>query len=129
MYNEVNIFPAKLKGICILDKEMTTHSSILAWETPWTGKPGGRQSMGSQESEHDLATKPPLCIYIWASLVAQMVKNLSVMQGTWVRALGWENPLEKGMATHSNIFIWRIPWPQEADGLQSMGCKQTWLND
>ena len=47
--------------------------------------------------------------YSWASLVAQMVKNLPVMQETWVQSLGWENPLEEGMATHSNILAWRIP--------------------
>ena len=47
---------------------------------------------------------------IWASLVAQMVKNLPAMQETQVRSLGQENPLEKGMATHSSILDWRIPW-------------------
>ena len=49
----------------------------------------------------------------WASLVAQMVKNLPAMQETWVRSLGWEDPLEKRMATHSSVFAWRIPWTQE----------------
>ena len=44
-----------------------------------------------------------------ASLVAQMVKNLSAMRETWVRSLGWEDPLEKGIATHSSILAWRIP--------------------
>ena len=47
------------------------------------------------------------------SLVAQMVKNLPVMQETWVRSLGWEDPLEKGMATQSSILAWRIPWTEE----------------
>ena len=47
--------------------------------------------------------------YSWASLVAQMVKNLPAMQETWVRSLGWEDPLEEGMATHSSILAWRIP--------------------
>ena len=45
-----------------------------------------------------------------ASQVAQMVKNLSAMRGTWVRSLGWEHALEKGMATHSDILAWKIPW-------------------
>ena len=49
-------------------------------------------------------------IIIWASLVAQMVKNLPAMWGTWVRSLGWEDPLEKGMDTPSSILAWRIPW-------------------
>ena len=47
---------------------------------------------------------------IRASLVAQLVKNLPVMQETWVQSLGWEDPLEKGTATHSSILAWRIPW-------------------
>ena len=46
----------------------------------------------------------------WASLVAQLVKNSSAMRETWVRGLGWEDPLEKGKATHSSILAWRIPW-------------------
>ena len=48
--------------------------------------------------------------YSWASLVAQLVKNLPVMRETWVRSLGWEGPLEKGTATHSSILAWRTPW-------------------
>ena len=46
----------------------------------------------------------------WASPVAQLAKNLPAMQETWVRSLGWEDPLEKGKATHSRILAWRIPW-------------------
>jgi len=52
--------------------------------------------------------------------VVQMVKNLPVMQETWVRSLGWEDPLEKKMATHSSTLAWRIPWREEPGGLQSM---------
>ena len=48
--------------------------------------------------------------YSWASLVAQLVKNLPAMWETWVRSLGWEDPLEKGKATHSSVLAWRIPW-------------------
>ena len=48
--------------------------------------------------------------YAWASLVAQLVKNLPAVQETWVRSLGWEDPLGKGKATHSSILAWRIPW-------------------
>ena len=55
-----------------------------------------------------------------ASLVAQLVKNPPGMQETWVRSLGQEAPLEKGMATHSSILAWRIPWTEESDRLQSM---------
>ena len=52
--------------------------------------------------------------------MVQMVKNLPVMQETWVRSLGWEDPLEKKMATHSSTLAWRIPWREEPGGLQSM---------
>ena len=48
--------------------------------------------------------------YSWASMVAQLVKNTPAMRETWVRSLGWEDSLEKGIATHSNILAWRIPW-------------------
>ena len=48
--------------------------------------------------------------YSWASLVAQLVKNLPTMWETWVGSLGWEDPPEKGTATHSSILAWRIPW-------------------
>ena len=53
--------------------------------------------------------------------MAQMVKNLLAMQETWVRSLGQEDPLEKGMATHSSILTWRIPWTEGPGGLQSAG--------
>ena len=53
--------------------------------------------------------------------MAQTVKNPSAVQETWVRSLGWEDPLEKGMAIHSNILAWRIPWMEEPSRLQSMG--------
>ena len=59
--------------------------------------------------------------YSWASLVAQLVKNPSAIQETWVRSLGWEDPLEKGTATHSSILAWRIPWIVQALGSQRVG--------
>ena len=48
--------------------------------------------------------------YSWASLVAQLVKNPPAIRETWVQSLGWEDPLEKGMATHSSILAWRVLW-------------------
>ena len=57
-----------------------------------------------------------------ASLVPQMVKNLPAMQETWVQPLGWEDPLEEGTATHSNILAWRIPQRRLADH-SSWGCR------
>ena len=61
---------------------------------------------------------------LWASSVAQMRRNLRAMQETWIQPLGWEDPLEKGMATHSNVLDWRIPWTEEPGKLQFMGCKE-----
>ena len=58
------------------------------------------------------------------SLVAQMVKNLRAMQETWIRCLAWEDPLEKGLAPHSSILAWRIPWIEELEGLQFMGSQR-----
>ena len=55
----------------------------------------------------------------WASLMVQTVKNLLSMWETWVRSLGWEDPLEKEMATHSSILAWKIPRTEEPGGLQS----------
>ena len=60
-------------------------------------------------------------VYMWASLVAQRLKHLPAMRETWVRFLGWEDPLEKEMATHSSILAWKIPWTEEPGGLYSMG--------
>ena len=54
------------------------------------------------------------------TLLAQMVKNLPAMQETQVQSLGWEDPLEKGMATDSSLLDWKIPWTEEPGGLQSM---------
>ena len=56
----------------------------------------------------------------WAPLVAQLVKNPPAMQETWVRSLGWEDSMEKGMVTHSSILAWKIPWTKEPGGLQSI---------
>ena len=69
-----------------------------------------------------------LKVYFWGSLVAQTVKNLPAKQETRVQSLGWEDPLEKEMATHSSILAWRIPWTEEPGQLQSTG-SQTFEND
>ena len=60
-----------------------------------------------------------------------MIKNLPAVQETRVQPLGWEDPLEKGMAAHSSILAWQIPWTEEPGGLQSMGSQksQTRLSD
>ena len=59
--------------------------------------------------------------------LAQMVKNLPAMWDTWVRSLGWEDSLEKEMATHFSILAWEITWTEEPGGLQSMGSKELYM--
>ena len=59
-----------------------------------------------------------------SSLVAHMVKHLPTMQETWVQSLGWKDPLEKKMATHSSTLAWKIPWTEEPGRLQSMGSQR-----
>ena len=68
--------------------------------------------------------------YSWASLVTQMVKNLPARQETWVQSLGWEDPLEEGMATHSSILSWRIPMDGGAWGatVHEAAKSRTWLS-
>ena len=56
--------------------------------------------------------------------MAQMVNNLPAMWETWVRSLGWEDPLEKGVATHSSILVWRILWTEDPGGPQSIGLQR-----
>ena len=59
--------------------------------------------------------------FVYSTLgMAQMVKNTPAMWETWIRSLGWEDPLEKGKATHSSILAWRIPWTEDPGGLQDL---------
>ena len=69
--------------------------------------------------------------YSWASLVAQMVKNLLAMWETWVRSLGWEDALEEGMVAHPSILAWRIPMDREAwwPTVHGIAKSQTQLSD
>ena len=68
------------------------------------------------------------CIGLWASLVAQTVKCLPAMREAWVRSLGWEDPLEKEIATHSSILTWKIPGTEEPSKLQSMRSQRIGLD-
>ena len=90
------------------------HSSVGKESICNAGDPGSISGLGSSPGE---GIGYPLQ-YFWASLVAQLVKNPPAMQGTWVRSLGWEDPLEKGKATHSSILAWRSPWTVQSMGLQ-----------
>ena len=89
---------------------MAIHSSTLAWKIPWTEEPDRLQSMGLPRVGHDSATS--------------LTHSIQEMQEMWVRSLGQEDPLEKGMATHSSILAWRIPWTEESGGLQLMGSQR-----
>ena len=62
--------------------------------------------------------------YSWPSLVAQLIKNLLATRETWVRSLGWEDPLEKQMAIHSSCLAWKIPWTGEPSRLQPVGSQR-----
>ena len=75
---------------------------------------------------HIQGLPPPTVLwkYLICTLVAQRVKRLPAMQETWVQSLDWEDPLEKEMATHSSILVWRTPWAEEPGGLQSMGSQR-----
>ena len=96
---------------------MFTDSSVGREFTCNAGDPGSIPGSGRSPGE---GIGYPL-EYSWVSLVAQLVKNLPTVQETWVQSLGWEDPLEKGKATHSSILVWRIPrlyspWgPKESD--------------
>ena len=91
---------------------------------PGSGRTGSGNSAVWLQSvcAHDCNVKQTNTIHNLSHLLlAQMVKNLPAMQGTQVRSLGWKDPLEKKMSTHSSILAWRIPWTEEPGRLQSTG--------
>ena len=65
-----------------------------------------------------------VCVCVCVCVVAQMVKSLPTMRETWVQSLGWGDPLEKEMATHSSTLAWKIPWTEDYGRLQSMGLQR-----
>ena len=95
------------------EREYSNHFSILAWRIPWTEEPGGLQSRGSQTVGHD-----------WSELALRWRSWLSIclpIQEMWetrVQSLGWEDLLEKEMATHSSILAWKTPSAEDPGGLQ-----------
>ena len=108
-----------------LEKEMATHSSVIAWRIPGTGESGGLLSMGLHRVGHDWSDSAAYFIY---PVVAQTVKCLPAVRETQVRSLGWEDPLEKEMPTHSRTLAWKIPWTEEPGRLQSMGSQRVGHN-
>ena len=96
------------------------HDSVCKESACNAGDPSSISGLGRSAGER---TGYPLQ-YSWAYFVAQLEKNQLAMQETWVHSLGWEDPLEKGKATHSSILAWRIPWT--IHGLYSpWGCKES----
>ena len=80
----------------------------------------GKQKIWDKKKTDSKDEYIPNHINNWASLVAQLVKNLPAVQETWVPSQGWEDPLEEGVATHFSVLAWRIPWTEEPVGLQSI---------
>ena len=81
---------------------------------------GGSKVTADGDCSHEIKRQ----LLLGASLVAQRLKRLPGMQETRVRSLGWEDPLEQEMATHSSMLAWRIPWREEPGRLQSMGSQR-----
>ena len=112
------VSPASICYLATFDK------SGNLWRLQFSGQP--KEGLGSAPNpsvgQEDFST-PTVWFNSWWFLGfpgASVVRNPSVMQKTWVWSLGWEDPLEKGMATHSSILAWDIPWTKEPGGLQSM---------
>ena len=96
-----------------LEKEMATHSSILAWETPWTEEPGRLWPVILQKSQ--LSDFPG----------SSVIKNSPANQEAWVQSQGQKDPLEKEMAIHSSILAWEVPWADESGVLQFMRSQES----
>ena len=110
-------------------EKMPWRRERLPTPVSWPGEFHGLFSpWGCKESDTTEQLSLKFILSSWASLVAQMVKNLPSMQETQVQSLGWENHLEKEMSTHSNILAWRIPWTEMPGGLQAMGSQRVGHN-
>ena len=105
----------------------------ILWRRKWQPTPvlfpkkshGQRSLAGySPLGRKELDTTEWIHFRRWTSLVAQRLKRLPALRETWVQSLGWEDPLEKEMTTHSSILAWRIPWTEEPGGLQSTGSQR-----
>ena len=107
-------------------RQFSLRAEDLKLKTESLGGPVKNRLLGpSSKASDSLCLKSGLRICIsTASLVPQIVKNLPALWETLVRSLGWEDPLEEGMATHSSILAWRIPWTEESGGLQPVGSQR-----
>ena len=102
-----------------LEVEMATHSSTFAWKTPWTEEPGRLQSIGSQRvrQTEQLSTAQHIPLGFPGG---SAVKSLPAVQEAWVQSLGWRDPLEVEMATHSSTLAWEILRTENPGELQSI---------
>ena len=102
-----------------LEKEMATHPRILAWEILWTEELGDSPTLSGAPGNSCLKVFDSPLFHFW-------VWHAPAVQETRVRSLGWEDPLEKEMATHPSILAWKISWTEEPGGLPSMGVTKSW---
>ena len=106
--------------------------TFMHWRRKWQPTPvflpGESQGQGSLVDCHLWGRTESDTTEATQQQQQQTVKNLPVMPETWIRSLGWEDPLEKEMATHSSMLAWRILWTEEPDGLQSMGSQRVGHN-
>ena len=145
-FNCTHLWPPRLQK-----KKKKRRSDLIDYSCYWrtgesyyqhaqivSGFPGSSDGKESAHNARDLGSIPGLgrspgegisyqLQYSWAFLVAQLIKNLPATRETWVQSLGQEDPMEKGMATHSNVLAWRTLWTDEPGRLQSMGGLYTWL--
>ena len=112
----------KKKNPWKLELGFLSHSSMVKESTCNAGDPGS--ILGSRRPPGEGIGYP--LQYSWAFLVAQLVKNPPAMQETWVQSLGWEDPLEEEMATHSSMFAWRIPWTEEFGSREEL-VEKSWI--
>ena len=106
---EKGMYQSKLMGF--------PHGSVGKESACNAGNPGSIPGSG-RSSEEGIGYPVQ---YSWASLVAQLLKDLPAIYETWVQSLGWEDPLEKGKVTHSSILAWRIPWTVQSLDSQRVG--------
>ena len=111
------------------EEEVSPSWSLPSRDSSWQGRPSGEPGVGDPAREASRRFR--LEVFLTTartSLMAQRVKPLSAMQGSRVRSLGWEDPLEKEMATHSSTLAWKIPWTEEPGRLQSIGSQRVGQN-
>ena len=88
---------------------LSVNPGLISFKTNWFDLLSAKRTLKSLLQHHNSKASILWCSLSLSFPVSQMVKNLAAMWETWVRSLGWEDPLEKGMATHSSILAWRIP--------------------